>query len=135
MDVVRIEGKRFSLHSVRHLAVQHPDTSDLSIVSDADNAERVVGSGGHLPSTPRPVSVGVAEVVPGVRVAVVVVHVSGGERVVVPDEVWVVFFNPVVENSDGDPQAGHAQVPGALDHHVVVVPPVEVPHVVPVGIV
>ena len=135
MNVVRIEGQRLGLHRVRDLAVQHPDAADLSIVSNADNTERVVRRGRHLTSTPGPVSVGVTEVVPRVRVAVVVVHISGGERVVVPQEIRVVLLNPVIENGDSDAEARHAEVPGALHHHVVVVSPVEIPHVVPVGII
>ena len=39
----------------------------------------------HLARAPGPVSVGVGEVVPRVRVAVVVVDVGGGQRIIVPD--------------------------------------------------
>merc|ERR550539_1752925 len=81
VNVVRIEGQRLGLHRVRDLAVQHADAADLSIVGNADNTERVVGRGRHLPSTPGPVSVGVTEVIPGVGVAVVIVHICRGERV------------------------------------------------------
>ena len=57
MDMVRIEGQRLGLHRVRHLAVQHPDAPNLSVEGDAHDAERVVGSGGHLARAPGAVSV------------------------------------------------------------------------------
>ena len=72
---------------------------------------------------------------PRVGVTVVIVDVCGGEGVVVPDEVWVILLDAVIQDGDRHPEAGVAEVPGALHHHVEVIPSVQVPHLAPHWIV
>ena len=131
MDVVRVEGQRLSLYRVRHLAVQHPDAAYLGVECDAHDAERVVWGGGHLTRTPGAVTVRVGEVISRVGVTVIIVDVSGGERVIVPDQVWMILLYTVIQNGDGHPESRVALIPGALHHHVEVIPSVQIPHVAP----
>ena len=52
--MVRIEGQRPGLHRVTDLAVQHSNSPDLSIVSNANYAVGVVKPCTHLAGTNSP---------------------------------------------------------------------------------
>ena len=85
----------------------------------------------YLSSAPCAVSVGVGEVVSGLRIAVVVVNVGGGQWIVVADQIRMVSLNPVVQDGDGNSAAADTLSPGILDVHIELVRSVDVPHFVP----
>ena len=74
-----------------------------------------MGALSHLAGAPRPVPVGVDQVVPGRGVVVVLVDVVAGHGVVVGRQVGVGALDPVVEDGDGHALAGDALLPRGKD--------------------
>ena len=123
--------KRFLFRKLNYLAKQQPKYISSRLEIGSRNLRRSP----HLPRTSRPVPVRVREVVSGVGIVVIVVDVGGGEGVVVPEQVRMILFDAVVQDGDGHALAADALLPRLGHVHVQPVVPVQVPHVVPVGVI
>ena len=117
VNVIRIQAQGSSLNLIRDCSIQHPNTTDASIVCNSNAAKFVECLSCYFSCTSGPMFVII--IILRRWITVIVVYVWTGTWIVVENKIWVIRLDSIVQNRDNNTLPRISFGPGTSHVHVI----------------